>query len=142
MQFECNDRTAISPYELDVFIPSKKIAIEFDGLHWHDETTVKQNYHLVKMLKCYERSIKLLTIFEDEWVGNKEIAKDKIARALGYCKTVDVSKVELKEISRRDANMFFAKNDFKVPRSSSTYIGAFIDSELLFTVAFAKIGNS
>ena len=142
LQFECNDRTAISPYELDVFIPSKKIAIEFDGLHWHDETTVKPNYHLVKMLKCYKRSIKLLTIFEDEWVGNKEIAKDKIARALGYCKTVDASKVELKEISRRDANMFFAKNDFKVPRSSSTYIGAFIDGELLFTVAFAKIGNS
>ena len=30
-------RDIIPPYELDIYIPDKKIAIEYDGLHWHSE---------------------------------------------------------------------------------------------------------
>ena len=36
-----NSRDIISPYELDIFIPDKKIAIEFNGIYWH--STMRSN---------------------------------------------------------------------------------------------------
>ncbi len=48
-------------YELDVFIPSKKIAIEYDGSIWHKNRT---NNDLEKNKKCEKDGIKLYRIRE------------------------------------------------------------------------------
>lgn len=42
-------RKVIPPYELDIYIPNKKLAIEYDGLYWHSEANGKnKQYHLSK----------------------------------------------------------------------------------------------
>ena len=48
-------------YELDVYIPSKKIAIEYDGYFWHKNKTDKD---LEKNQKCLQDEIKLYRIRE------------------------------------------------------------------------------
>ena len=48
-------------YELDVYIPSKKIAIEYDGGYWHKN---KENKDLQKNKKCVKDGIKLYRIRE------------------------------------------------------------------------------
>jgi len=48
-------------YELDVYIPSKNIAIEYDGNFWHENTTKKE---LEKNLKCKKDGIKLYRLRE------------------------------------------------------------------------------
>lgn len=48
-------------YELDVYIPSKKIAIEYDGYLWHKNKAKKD---LEKNQKCEEDGIKLYRIRE------------------------------------------------------------------------------
>jgi len=48
-------------YELDVYIPSKKIAIEYDGSFWHENKTKKD---LEKNQKCKKDGIKLYRIRE------------------------------------------------------------------------------
>lgn len=40
-----NDRTTISPYELDIVVPSLKLAVEYNGIHWHNENAVDKHYH-------------------------------------------------------------------------------------------------
>lgn len=49
-------------YELDVYVPSKKIAIEYDGSFWH-ENKVKKD--LEKNRKCKKDGIKLYRIREE-----------------------------------------------------------------------------
>lgn len=49
-------------YELDIYIPSKRIAIEFDGYYWHRNKT-KQDSE--KNSKCRKDEIKLYRIRED-----------------------------------------------------------------------------
>ena len=44
----CNDRTIISPKELDIVLPDVKLAIEYDGSYWHSSAFVDQKYHLEK----------------------------------------------------------------------------------------------
>jgi uncharacterized Zn-finger protein/very-short-patch-repair endonuclease len=48
-------------YELDIYIPSKKIAIEYDGSFWHENKTRKD---LEKNKKCKKDGIKLYRIRE------------------------------------------------------------------------------
>ena len=48
-----------SGYELDIYIPSKKIAIEFDGSFWHKNKAKKD---LEKNQKCVKDGIKLYRI--------------------------------------------------------------------------------
>ena len=48
-------------YELDIYIPSRKIAIEYDGYLWHKDKT-KQD--LIKNNKCVKDGIKLYRVRE------------------------------------------------------------------------------
>lgn len=48
-------------YELDIYIPSRKIAIEYDGYFWHKNKTDKD---LEKNQKCLQDGIKLYRIRE------------------------------------------------------------------------------
>ena len=69
---ECirNSREIISPLELDLYYPEKKIAIEFNGDYWHDENHKSKDYHYNKFKQCYDKGIVLVSIFEYFW--NKE----------------------------------------------------------------------
>ena len=58
-----NDRTIISPYELDIVIPEKKIAIECDGTYWHCSDRKDNQYHLFKTKLCLEKGYRLIHIF-------------------------------------------------------------------------------
>lgn len=48
-------------YELDIYIPSKKVAIEYDGYYWHKDKVTKD---LEKNAKCKKDGIKLYRIRE------------------------------------------------------------------------------
>lgn len=85
-----NDRTIIRPKELDIYIPEKKIAIEYNGLYWHSEEMLKQrnggsakNYHYDKWKACNDAGIQLITVWEDEWRDKPEVVKSMLSHKLG-----------------------------------------------------------
>jgi len=62
------------PLELDIYFPSKKIAVEFNGLYWHSELILNEDaptYHVIKWNQCKKEGIQLFQIFEDEWYYKK-----------------------------------------------------------------------
>ena len=67
-----NDRKTLDGYELDVLVPSKQIAFEFDGIFWHNENNKTNDYHLNKTIICNNKGVRLIHIFEDEWVNKKK----------------------------------------------------------------------
>ena len=67
-----NSRDIISPLELDLYYPEKKIAIEFNGDYWHDINHKPNNYHYNKYKMCKDIGITLVSIFESEWAINKD----------------------------------------------------------------------
>lgn len=68
--------------EIDIFIPQHNIAIEYNGLKWHSNEFKKDDYHLVKTEECKSKGIKLMHIFEDEWINKKEIIKSIICNSI------------------------------------------------------------
>ena len=107
-----NDRNIISPKELDVYIPQKNLAIEFDGLYFHSTKFGKDSdYHLGKTLACEEKGIRLIHIFEDEWLFKRQIVESIIKSALGiYKQKIFARNCEVKEIDDKTFRNFCNEN--------------------------------
>ena len=45
-------RDVVFPYELDLYSLKHNIAVEYNGLYWHNEKNVTNNYHLMKTEIC------------------------------------------------------------------------------------------
>lgn len=77
-QIITNTRKIIPPYELDIYIPEHNLAIEYCGLYWHSNKFINKWYHYNKMKMCNDKGIRLITVFEDEWIYKTEQVKQKI----------------------------------------------------------------
>lgn len=71
-----NSREIISPKELDLYYPDKKIAIEFNGDYFHSVKRKDKDYHVSKFKLCRENGILLVSIFESAWRNNKGEIKE------------------------------------------------------------------
>ena len=68
--------------ELDIYLPSLSLGIEFDGEYWHSKEGVKERDEKKNQL-CDEKGIKLLRIREEDWDNNRQSVKEKIKEFLG-----------------------------------------------------------
>ena len=118
-------RDVVNGIELDIYIPSKKLAIEFDGLYWHDERRKDNDYHLHKTELCEQQGIHLVHVFEDEWIYNQEIVKSRLAGMLGFNSKIRASKCVVKTLSSKDADQFLEENHIQGSCVSSWRYGLY-----------------
>lgn len=134
-----NDRCILKGKELDVYIPSKKLAIEFDGLFYHNELSKDKNYHLFKTNECEKQGIQLIHIFEDEWINKREIVEDRIKSILGiYDRKIYARKCQIKSISPKESNQFLEENHLQGGDNSSIRYGLFFEDEFVSLMTFGK----
>lgn len=139
-----NDRSTIAPLELDILIPTHNIAIEYCGLYWHTERSGKtKNYHHEKYLKCKNNNIKLLTVFEDEWIIKKDQVKRKIAHELNKTlgERIYARKTVICKLSTKEKKEFFDNNHIQGNGPSSINIGLKHENMLVACMGFIKTRN-
>lgn len=127
--------------ELDIFIPSKKIAIEINGLYWHSEIAGNKDkfYHLVKTKECEEQGIKLFHVFSPELFYKEPIWKSVILDSLGIHKTViGARSTVLKEISYQEFSLFCEENHLQGSSKTNINYGLFYANELVSVMSFSK----
>lgn len=136
---ERSNRSVLSKHELDIFIPDYKLAVEFDGLYWHNELFVTNDYHLNKTVECQEKGINLIHIFEDEWTNKKEIVKSIIKNKLNKTDlSIYARKCIIKEISSDDSKEFLDNNHIQGKVNSKIRLGLFYNDELVSVMTFSK----
>lgn len=136
-----NDRDAIAPYELDVYIPSMKIAIEYNGLYWHSDAKKNRNYHIDKLNRCKKCGIKLIQVFEDEYLNHKDIVLSKIAHLLNcgdYEKKIYGRNVVVSEINYEIAKEFLNENHIQGFGKGCVHLGGYHGDELVGVMSFIK----
>lgn len=106
-----NNRTILNGKELDIFIPSHNLAIEYCGLYWHSNAhdRITPSYHKHKMEACNKAGIRLLTIFEDEWVSKSEVVKHTLQYILNatHSQSVGARRTTVHQLSTYEKNDFF-----------------------------------
>lgn len=140
-----NTRKIIAPKELDIYVPSHKLAIEYDGLYWHSSNSKELDKtakvaHIFKTVECEKQGINLLHIFENEWLHpvKRTIWKSIISHKLGKSKRVYARKCELKTIDAKTAFEFCEKNHLQGGIYGSIYLGLFYGSELIQVAILGK----
>jgi hypothetical protein len=132
--------------ELDIYVPSLKFAIEYNGLFWHSEKYRETNYHLNKTIACEHRDIRLFHLFEDEWLYKQDIVKSMLRNILGKTENKIMGrKCQIKEITNKEAKSFLETNHLQGYCNSKVRIGLFYEYELVSVMTFGKtrhfIGN-
>ena len=140
---ETNTRKIISPYELDIFVPDKKLAIEIDGVYWHSTNWGKPiDSHSKKTLACERIGIRLIHINDFEWVYKKDITKSIILSALGiYEDIINVEDCVVREVGLSESNKFLENNSIYGSDSPSYQLGLYYNNNLVQLVTFINDGD-
>lgn len=141
LPLEENNRTILDGKELDIYFPDHKVAIEYCGLYWHCDGAPAGNiaprYHRDKFDKCKRKDIKLLTIFEDEWLENKDICLSRIKNALGLLeKRIFARQCVTKEISKQEAKEYLEQTHLQGYGGCRIAYGLFYNDELVQVMTF------
>lgn len=140
-----NSRRIIPPKELDLYLPDYNLAIEYHGLYWHSTNfneDIDHKYHRNKYELCKEKGIRLIQIFEDEWILNEELVKSKLTHILNKSKLEKIyaRKCQIKEIDATTKNNFLRINHIQGEDKSVIKLGAFFKNQLVSVMTFSH-GN-
>lgn len=132
-----NNRKIIYPYEVDIYSPNKKIGIEYNGLYWHCDAKIKNDYHLIKTNKCLSKNIRLIHIFEDEWLYKKNIVKSILSYIFNKgIRKIYARKCEIKEVSLLDTTNFLKENNLYYYSESMYRYGLYYENEIVCLMTF------
>lgn len=130
--------------EIDILVPSEKLAIEFNGLYWHSEKLLLQagknkTADHEKKVEVESLGYRYIGIFEDEWKNNKDIVCSRLSNILHTtpcriparkCKVVDVSSSKASEFCRNNHLQGSGRSNFRC--------GLEYNGELVSVMTFSK----
>lgn len=137
-----NDRDMLLGKELDIFLPEKNIAIEYNGTRWHGfskDTKISLEDFKKKLeekrLLCEEKNIRLITIDEVDYSARKQVFQNFLKYEI--TKKEIVYAHTIKEIDSKTANSFLEKNSVEGTTSVSDFcLGLEFNSELVAVLVF------
>lgn len=135
-----NTRSVISPLELDLWVPEKRVAVEHNGNYWHCEHSGKdKGYHLRKQLEAERANIRLIQLFEHEWKERRAQAESVVLAALGVFQDVIAARdTSCETIPNSVAKEFLDSHHLHGYARSSFSCGLFRGQELVCVATFAR----
>ena len=124
--------------EIDIYLPELKIGFEFNGLWWHSEKFKEKNYHVKKTNHFKDRNIRIIHIWEDDWVFKNEIIKSQIINWLGlttfkiYARLCEVREIVDSKLTKN----FLNSNHIQGYVNSKIKIGLYYKDELVSLMTF------
>ena len=145
IKYKLHDRTIIKPFELNIYIPDYKLAIECNGVYWHSEVIgTNKNYHQNKSVLCEEQGIQLMHIWEDDWKYHKDQILDilKTKLHLSDVTRIYARKCVVREIDSKTSREFIGKNHLQGNINASIKLGLFYNDLLVSVMTFGQLRKS
>lgn len=138
VKIKTSDRSTLKGKELDILIPSKNLAIEYNGLYWHTEDRGKgKNYHLEKTLQSAENGVNLIHIWSHQYHERPLAHKSFLLSNLGLNKNIIYArKTEVREINKQTCTEFLNKYHIQGDSQSKYRYGLFLGEKLLSVMTF------
>lgn len=137
------DIKELNEKELDIYIPSKKVAIICADLYNHGELNGKKskNYHLNMTLDCEKKDIHLIHILEDEWIFNSKIVKSRLNHILGVDprEKIFARKCKIMNIDHKLCYNFLLNQHVQGDDKSQIKLGAFYNDQLVAIMTFGRL---
>lgn len=135
-----NTRAILDGYELDIYIPELKLAIEFNGDYWHSTIHKDALYHYEKTRACEEKGIRLIHVFEWEWLRKQELVQRTILSALKMLPTLDCVDCEYRAIEPDKEAL--DKTCFSSYDDSLKWVGVYFEDILIQMIGYSQNENT
>lgn len=127
--------------EVDIFIPEKNIAIEYNGVYWHHEQVphIDRHYHFDKFKESEREGIRLITIFSSDWKQKQNIVKSLLKTKLGVqSECIYARNTEVKNVSTKKARAFLNNNHLQGYCPSTHRLGLYHKEKLVALMTFSR----
>jgi len=126
--------------EIDIYIPTKNIGIEFNGDYWHSDIFKEKLYHQNKSQYALTNyGIFVYHIFEYEWKTRKQQVCSQLFNLLGINQEkIYARKCVIKEVENKEKKQFLEENHMQGNDSSSIKVGLYHNNELVSLMTFVK----
>jgi len=134
-----NSRDLIGGKEIDIYIPGKRLGVEFNGLYWHSDIFKSKSYHYDKTISCHDNDISLIHIWEDDWINKKDIVKSIIKNRL--CTTSDkiyARKCKIGVVSNSISNKFLNENHIQGGTNASVCLSLTYNGDIVSIMTFGS----
>lgn len=123
---------------IDVYLPDRRIGVELHGLHWHTDAKRGATYHRGKWEAAGAAGIRLIQVFEDEWVNKQDIVKARLSALLGQGQRFDARKCEMRVCEAQEARTFLDKTHVQGGGLASMYYGLYFQQVLVAVASFGR----
>lgn len=139
IHFVVNDRRQIAPKELDIYFPDKNVAVEVNGVYFHNDNVLSnKNYHVEKTNLATQKGIRLLHFWDFEIISKMDLVLDIIKSALGLCEKIAARKCKVEKISKIEAIEFCEKYHLNGSVNFSFSVGLYYNNQLLGCMLLGK----
>lgn len=126
-----NDRTQIAPKELDLYLPEYQLAIEYNGLYWHSEDPQR---HLEKHELCRAKNIRLIQIWDSEWLTKRPIVESILRSVLHKNQSIYARTCIIRPLSSEEYRHFLEHHHLQGSVASSIRYGLFHKQQLVSVI--------
>lgn len=144
---DCDSRSTMAylskkSFQIDVFLPSKNICIEYNGMYWHSES-VRVNYsrkHLDKTKACALQDRMLIHVWENEWQTKRAKMESYLLAKCGiFERRVPARKCTIQEVHDKSLVKAFLNDNHLLGSCSYTKaVGLYFQDELVGVAVIGK----
>ena len=125
--------------EIDFYIKSRNLGIEYNGDFWHSEEKRGAYYHRDKFMASEVAKVHLVQIFESDWLNNKEKIKNVLKDLLVKPTQIFARKCKVVKVEHNDAKEFYNKYHLQGnSKSCSINYGLVYNRELIAVMGFGS----
>jgi very-short-patch-repair endonuclease len=125
----------VDGFKLDFYLPDNKIGIRILSNFKNSEN----NSNWKSQKKVSELDIKVIQIFEDNWINKNDIVKSRLCNILKTNKKIGSRECKIVEIDSKTTMSFLNKNHLQGGIGSSVKIGLEYRGELVSVMTFGKL---
>ncbi len=134
-----NAADIIAPLTVDMYFPDFKVAIDFDKItERSDLSGHDRHYRVLKATKCKEQGIRLIFIYENEWVLKPDVVKSRISSLLKRNETIYARRCQIVDINSKQYSKFFNETHIQGSAGASTAYGLVYRGELVAVLSLGK----
>ena len=128
--------------EVDIFAPSHRIAVEINGVYWHNDTRPNRGreYHIDKTLECKRLGIQLLHLWDfeitNQWPQLSKMLTHKFEKSPNK---IGARKLEVRLLTSTEQKGFFEQNHMQMATRCSIAYGLIsTKGNILAAMSFGK----
>lgn len=125
--------------EIDLYIPSLNLGIEYNGIFWHSTIKKENEYHRLKSEEFKILGIDILHVWEDNWNTKRAIVESMIKNRIGIHEhKIGARECELVELTNAQRKTFFESSHLSGDINASHAFGLMWNGTIVAAASFGR----